>query len=814
MLRNYLLIAWRNLWKNKVFSLINLLGLAVGMAACVLILQYVRFERSYDDFHQHAADLYRISARSEAGAARQTPLTPHRLGPALKAEVPEVVRATRLVLPWSGQATTSTLSWENAAGTLVKQNFRWGFYTDPDFLAMFSFAWRQGDRREALNGPNRIVLSERTARKLFGHDWADHASILGQTVEYLNEFDRFPLVITGVIADAPENSHFQYDFLASFSTLSTGWAKDFLGTWEGNGTYTYLQLAPSAEAATVLPKLQHYFDTHAPQAQQGSLVFGLQPVTDIHLHSHLEDELKNNGNATYVSFLTLIAGLILLVALLNYVSLATAKAVARGKEVGVRKVMGAQRSQLVRQFLWEAVLLNGLAFLLALTLLQVAPSLYTALTGQGLPYPTFAWRWLVLLFPVSTLLSGFYPAFVLSGYRPSQVLKGKFTHSLQGKRLRQGMVVFQFWVAIFLLIFTFAASRQLAFMRSSDPGFDPEGVLVVNGPGNRQETWIEYDRRKPDRTAPDPFKEALTQTAGVKASSLTWTVPGERTSASRVVLGEAYHHSTLDILTVDSDYAEVYGLHTVAGRFDTDHGYVLNERAATLLGYAHPDQAIGQVFRDDRNLTYTITGVVKDYHHLGLQHPIRPILFTQNDPSYTLDSYYSLKVTAHDLPATLAQIRAAYEKVYPYEQFTYSFLDTYFDAQYQEDRQLGTLFSLFSGITMLIACLGLLGLSLHIVVEKTKEIGVRKVLGASVRQIVGLLSQEFVRLVGLASLVALPLVYLVLQEWLSHYATRIPLEGGLFFVPLGAVVLLALMTVSFQTIRAALANPIEALRSE
>ncbi|WP_257666672.1 ABC transporter permease [Parapedobacter tibetensis] len=815
MIKNYFKTAWRNLLKNKVFSLINILGLAVGMTAFLLILQYVSFERSYDNFHVNASNIYRISTDDQNGPPRKTTLTPPPIGHELQKNYPEVVHFTRLILPWSGQAATSTLGWQDLKGNTIRQNFHWGFYTDPGFLKMFSFPWIKGDKQNALDGTNKIVLTESTARKLFGNDWKENDRIIGQTLEYINEFDRFSLVITGIMADAPENSHFQYDFLASFATLSTGWAKDFMETWGGHRVYTYLQLTPGADANVFSQKINEYVAQQGPTALRENTVFSLQPLKGIYLHSHREEELKVNGNATYISFLSMIAILILLIALVNYINLTTAKAVARGNEVGVRKVLGALRPQLIKQFLFESLLLNGVALVLSVILLQLAIPFYTQITGKALNYDSGGFWWFILwVFPISTLLAGLYPAFVLSGYHPMQVLKGKLMYSRSGKQLRKGMVVFQFWVSMILIIFTFAVYNQLHYMRNHNPGFDQEGVVVVKGPGNRTETWIEHDQQRNKGEELDPFKEAAAQYTEVKAISLSWSIPGERSSIWPIELGEVYDNNKIDVLTADNDYAEVYGLELLAGRFDTDKGAVINERAAEILGFDDPAAAVGQVFRDNRNAERNIQGVVRDYHHHSLQHEILPLMFVRNDPTYKLDTYYSIKVAIDNLEATLSQIGATYEKVYPHEPFEHYFIDSYFEAQYQEDVRFGKLFAIFSGLTIFIACLGLFGLSIHTVIEKTKEIGIRKILGASVKNILALLAKNTLKLILVACILALPISYWSIQAWLSDYAFRIDLDWWLFAIPVSVVLLIILLTIGFQALRAAVANPVDSLRDE
>ncbi len=813
MLRNYFKIAYRHLLKNKAFSLINIVGLAIGMAACLLILQYVQFELSYDDFHKNREQIYRVAANYHTEVVQETTLTPPTLGPLLQDSHSEVVDFTRLILPWSGQAATSTLSWEGAEGKEIKQSFQWGFFTDPGFLTIFSFPMVSGDRQDALTGTHKIVLSERAVRKLFGNAALNYEQIIGQRLEYINEYDRFSLTISGIIADAPPNAHFQYDFLASYATLSMGAFKEVVETWYGNGVYTYLQLASNTDLAIFSPKIGEAVVQHGTQKFQKNVDFELQPLSDIYLHSHREEELKVNGNALYIYFFSIIAGLILIIALVNYINLTIAKAVTRSDEIGLRKVMGARRFQLIGQFLFEALLINTIALILALTVLQLISSISVELTGKVMNYSAKFWWVAGLLYLLSTLLAGLYPALVLSRFNPLRLLKGRW-YSPRGKRLRQGMVVFQFGVSIVLIIFTFAVLQQLRHMRSNDPGFDREGVIVVKGPENRTETWIEHDQQRSTVTPNDPFKDAILPYVGVKAASFSRTTPGERSSIWPMTLGEAYNHSTIDVLKTDSDYAQVYGLELLAGQFDTHNGCVINERTAKILGYDDPAAAVGQIFRDARNNESTIRGVIKDYHHYSFKYEPRPLIFSQDDLTYKLDSYYSIKVTATNLEATIEQVAAAYKKAFPYDTFDYYFIDRYFDAQYQEDIRFGKLFGLSSGLAILIACMGLFGLSLHTVVEKTKEIGIRKVLGASVQSITNLLSRNFIRLIVVAGVLALPIAYFALQMWLANYATRIDLHWWLFLLPLTVVILIALITVSFHTVKAALANPADSLRYE
>lgn len=814
MYKNIFKVAYRNLLRNKVFGIINILGLVIGITASMLIFRYVQFEHSYDDFHVNGEDIYRICAEINQGEIKKTVLTPPPLASGLQENYPEAINFTRLILPWSGQAATSTLSWLDKETKAVKHSFKWGFYTDPGFLQIFSFPWIKGNQQTALIGTNKVVLAESTAKKIFGNDWAKNDHIIGQVVEYVNEFDRFPLTITGIIADAPENSHFQYDFLASFSTLSTGWAKGYAETWGGNKVYAYLQLAPNTDISLFTNKAESYFKQNSGESYPENTDFVLQPLQDIYLNSHMEGELRVNGNASYVSFLSFIATAILLIALINYINLTTAKAVIRGHEVGLRKVMGALRPQLIKQFFFESMLINGIAFFFAIILLLLISPYMDQFTGKSINYmPVEFWLFILVLFPLNTMLSGLYPALVLSGYNPIKTLKGNLVHSPKGNNFRKYLVVFQFCISMGLIIFTFTIYRQLHHMRNQETGFEKEGVLVVNGPVNRAKTWIEHDKEKDQNKYNDRFKDILSQYSGIKAASLSWSVPGGQSSIYAIELGELNDNGKLDVINADNDYAEVYGLELIAGEFVTNQDVVINESAAAILGYKKPAMAIGKEFKDQDGRGRVIKGVVKDYHHHSLQQEIHPIMFQQNDPSYKLDSYYSIKVGGSNLAATLEKIDAAYKQAYPYNPFEYYFIDTYFDAQYRADIQFGTLFGLFSGIALFIAFLGLFGLSLHTVALKTKEIGIRKVLGASEKSILALLTRSSLKLITIACILALPITYWVTEKWLSNYAFRIEL-GWLFILPVLLVPAIVLLTISSLSIKAASMNLTEILRSE
>ena len=813
MLKSYLRTAYRHLLKSKVFSLVNILGLAIGMAVCLLIIQYVSYELSYDSFHQNADQIYRIAAESPSDVTGKTTLTHPPLGPILQDEFAPVENYTRLILPWSGLSSSSTLSWQESGKAETKQSFERGFFVDPGFFRVFSFNLLYGNPGTILDAPNKIVLSESAVQKIFGNQTEDLAQLIGKTVVYTNDFDRFELVISGIVEDSPDNSHFQYDFLASFSTLSTGWGKDYAETWNGNGVYTYLLLAPDTDVKGLNSQINRSLSSNAADFTI-DLKLSLQPLKDIHLYSHRAEELKVNGHARYVYFLSVLAVLIFLVAIMNYINMAMAKSVTRSEEMGLRKLMGAQRKQIISQFSLESFLYNLIALGLAATIIQVLQPWYTQFLGKDMPINlTLFWAAVITLLIFSTLFAGFFPALRLSYPSPFLLLKGQGTLKPKARGTR-GMVVFQFGASIVLIIFTFSVVQQLHFMQNYELGFNQEGIVVVTGPENRTKTWIEHDKLKADIEPEDAFKAAVEDYTGVKAVSFSRTTPGEHSSIYAIHLDESHRNAKIDVLKADDDYASVYDLKLLAGTFDTSRGKVISQSTAEILGYSDPTEAVGRVFRDERSREYVITGVVQDYYHRSLQHAPQPFLFDQDDLTYKLDSYYSIKVSAKDLTSTLQQIEAAYTSVFPYETFDYYFVDDFFNAQYQEDTRFGQLFGLFSALTILVACLGLFGLTLHTVVEKTKEIGIRKVLGASVPSIVRLLSWEFIRLVLIASLLALPIGYWIIQQWLENYAVRMEVSLWLLLLPLGLVMTIALLTVSVQTIKAALANPTDTIRYE
>ena len=815
MLRNYLKIAYRHLLKHKAFSLINVFGLAIGMAAGLLIWQYVRFELSYDDFRKPT--VYRAIERSYQNGelSSERAQTVPALAPALVSDMPEVVRAARLI---HADKLMSDPVMQVDDRSFHEEKV---YFADSSFLRLLSYSMMQGDLSQALTQPASVVISESMARKYFLNQNA-----VGQTMVF-HQGDRGTelLNITGVFADIPVNSHLHTDFIVSFSTIPPDWNLD--ENWEWGNFYNYLEVIPGTAATTVSRKVASVYEKHRGEVldewrQFGySRVLDTQPVQSIHLDSHLEAEAETNGSRRTVEFLGLIAIFILLIAWVNYLNLTTAKSVERAREVGIRKVVGSGRGQLIAQFVAESLLVNTLAVGIAIALSELLVPVFSDLTGGHL-VTNFDQKAILVgasVFLAGVILSSLYPALVLSSYQPEKVLKGTFKRSKQGVWLRKGLVVFQFAASVALIAGTLVVQQQLSFMRQQELGLDLDRTVVVKGPGIKDSTYQQHLTY---------FKNEASRLPTVREVSVSSSVPGGELSWARAFYPSAQPDNRVGahIVAVDEDFFDLYGARFKAGRnfsreFSSDRSaLIFNETAARQLGYESVNQLLSQpvVWEENENDLHTkqVIGVVEDFHQESLHQAVGPMVFVLkrylNAP--WAGEYYSLKLNTSDYPATLAQIEKQWQGAFPGSPFAYFFLDEHFAAQYRADQQFGRIFSLFAGLAILIACLGLFGLSSYLTLQRTQEIGIRKVLGASVPHVVALLSQDFIRLIVVASLVALPIVYWGAELWLENFAYRTVVRWWWLIVPVGLVGLLAVLTISFQTVRAALANPVDSLRNE
>ncbi len=812
MFRNHLTIAFRNLTKRKGYSLLNILGLAIGITCCLLIFQYVAYEKSYDNFHTMADRIVRLRLDEyQMGKLAWKSATVYpAIAPAMKKDFPEVENFFRM------HDAELILSNDNRN---IKFSETKGYYADPAILGMLNIQLLEGDPKTALNGPDKMVISESMAKKYFGNSEA-----MGKTLTATDNRTHH-YEVTGVFKEYPSNSHLIINHLVSYSTMAKelreqGDTSNLTETaWGWYDFYTYLLLKPGTDWKQLEKKLPAFSDRYMnsksyEKANNIKNELSLIPLRDIYLYSNYNQEAEVNGDGKAVSFLFMIAFFIITIAWVNYTNLATARSLERAKEVGVRKVLGAVRSNLVMQFLTESFLLNLLAFIIALiAAFLLAPS-FNQLIGSTAPgkfyLPGLYWMGFLLMFFAGTFLAGLYPAFVLSGYHPVVVLKGLFKNTSKGLLLRKGLIIGQFATSIILIAGTMIVYKQVKFMREQKLGANINQTLVLNGALTIQDSAFQGVFQ--------PFKNELLKRPDIKNISTSTSVMGQEIYwTSNIQRLDARHKESVTLyhLGVDYDFLPSYEMKIVAGRnfsrsFETDKNAVLiNEKAVELLGFNNPGEAINsKLLRRD---TLTIIGVVANYHQQGLQKAIDPMIFLLR-PNTTY--YYSLKVSSSDMGSTIAVIHKAWDKYFPADPFNYFFLDETFNEQYKSDTRFGQVFGMFASLAIIIACFGLLGLSAYNVLQRTKEIGIRKVLGASVQNLLVMLSKEFLVLVLISLIVAIPVAWWVMNNWLQDFAYRIQMPWWVFVIAGLLAIFIAVLTVSIQAVKAAVANPIKSLRTE
>ena len=820
MFRNYFTIAYRNLIKNRIYTLVNIFGLAIGMAACFFIFQYVHFESSYDGFNKNLANLYRVNISFGGSFSNLPPMSTNHpaVGPAMKAEFPEVVDYARVVNPIHFVVATD-VSFTNAKGDRVVFKPEKLYIADASFLTMFSFPFVSGDPSTALVEPKTTVISEKLAKKYFGKE-----DPMGKTL-LLNR--DLPLKVTGVFKDVPENSHIKFDMLISFSTLP----KDQVDSWTWPEFYNYVRLAPGTDPKKVEARLPALIDLHLGKIlkQYNFLTyFHLQPLADIHLRSDSLKGPEENGSDKEIYFLTVIGIFVLVIAWINYINLSTAKSMERAKEVGLRKVVGALRWQLIGQFIMESVLINLLALILAAAIVYICFPYFGAFIGKdisagsessGLWHASGFWLSLVTIFLTGALLVGAYPAFILSAYKPVLVLKGKFFQSGKGIVLRKVLVSFQFVLSLLLIAGTVTVYRQLSFMRNQSLGYNKDEVLVVKVPPHYDSTY-EYKLRS--------FQAQVLRQPSIADIALSTEIPGEPVvdrNSLRKATDDQTHNFITNIVEVDDHFINTYQMRLAAGRnftfHDTSSDYqhdkikvIVNEEVVKALGYKNNEAAIHQYLTltelDDHHAE--IIGVISNYHQRSLREGYDPMIYLY--PSRNNWTYFSIHVHAGNISNGMSAIEDSYKSIFSGTPFEYFFMNEFFDRQYRSDQRFGKVFSLFTILTIIVACLGLLGLSSFIVRLRVKEIGIRKVLGASVYNILVLFSKDFIVLVAISSVIALPVTYFLVHLWLSNYAFHIPVDGFLFIAPPLILLIISLVTIGLQSFKTALANPVKSIKSE
>jgi putative ABC transport system permease protein len=814
MLKNYFTTAFRNLRKNSVFTFINLMGLSLGMAAFILIFQYISFERSVNGFHTNLPNIYRLITETKGGDVWDD--TAPGLAPIGEQQISEIKEYVRLALGTSlGDGVIAIGDSPTNSQSFRERNFA---YAEGNFFQVFSFQLIHG-AANALKEPNTVALSESSAKKYFGKE-----NPIGKVITLNNQFGKTLYTVTLMYADMPQNSDFRFDVVFSLQTLANKANLNGNDDWaslDGLGSQwlkTYLLLQPDANIASVEEKAMAIKSKMNPDNTD---VFKLYPFANQHLAKSLSDRAPVTGSLGFVYLLTGIAVLILVIAWFNYINLSTAGSLKRAKEVGIRKVAGASKIQLVRQFLGESLVMNLTGFVIALALVNLFQGAYNYFIGKDLGFGTFGqnnlWLTGIALIVVGSISSGAYTSFALSSFKPSQTLKGIFSKSGEGIWLRKTLVVFQFTISIVLIACTLILQRQLHFLENKNLGMDLSQLLVIEGPEvGKDETFKGRSAGFDQELGQLGFVENYSRTGGVPIDGYNFSTSGV-TKLNPIPGDEKLSYS---MITVDYKYFKTYSIEFAAGKdFTEEMGStrtwaeidkaIINEKAMRQLGFTSSGEAIGQKIVLDKQQLEVI-GVVKDYHHLSLRQAIDPIVFFPRNNG----GFYSAKISTQNISTNIATLDKLFKKYFPGNPFDYYFINDKYNEQYKTEQQYGTLFSIASGLAIFIACLGLFGLATFTVEQRIKEIGIRKVLGASVFQISKLVSKDFLVLVIISILIATPLSWYAMNQWLQGFAYQTEITWWVFGIAGIVAILIALITVSSQAIKAGMSNPVESLRSE
>lgn len=808
MFKNYFKVAVRNLMRKKGFSLINILGLSIGIACCLLILLHVQDELSYDKHHEKSDRIHRMALeRIYPDHTSYYAVIPAGFAAVVSEDVPEVEMTTRLLRPFQDMVVT-------IEEDIYKEDRDRVMFADSNVFDLFTFPLLQGDPATVLKKPNSVILTEKVAQKYFGTTEAVGKQITTGQGEVL---------VTGVMAEQPENSHISFDLLFSTGLLPFLEQPNYISF----SAYTYLLLEAGTDPKVVEGKLPQIVDNYASgqiqqrmsvsyeeyiQAGNGYTYF-LQPLPDIHLHSHLEGEARSNGNITYIYLFIAIAIFILLLACINFMNLSTARSAERAREVGVRKVMGSVRGQLIGQFLMESLVVSLLSLFVAIALVRLGLPFFNTWADKQLVLDFGQMTWLIpvlLIFAALVgLMAGSYPAFVLSSFSPVTVLKGNFKTSQKGTLLRNGLVVFQFAISIFLIAGTLVVYRQLNFMQDKNQGYTQDPIMVV-------------DRFDSMGEKAESFKKECLSNPEILHTGSTSAMPGGYYYGFMLQERASSEVLTTKAMMMDDDFAETMDFEMVAGRafgkaFDDSLALILNESAVKNLGLKDP---IGKKLynpQDDGTLTeFTVVGVMKDFHFESLHLDIGNLAIQSTEFFNGPGGQLAIRTKGKNLAEAIAFVESKWRNFNPTQPFTYSFLDEELAEMYLNERRVSKLATAFTGLAILIACIGLFGLSAFLAQQRTKEIGIRKVMGASVPQLVMMLSKHFTILVVLAFGIASIILWFAASEWLTDFAYRISLvqQWDIFVISGGLALLVAWITISFQSIKAAIANPIKSLRHE
>jgi putative ABC transport system permease protein len=808
MLKNYLKIAIRNLSRNKLFSSINIFGLAAGLAVCLLIMLYIFDEMSYDQHHKDADRTYRLAYVT--GTGDDWSAVPAPVAFTMKAEMPEVQEVTRLLKFPDMDKVLLQNERPRDPRKFFESN---GYYVDSTFFQLFTYDFSYGNGQTALDRPNSLVLSESIAAKLFGNE-----NPIGKPVKLSLPFGDFTYTVQAVFKEN-HKSHIPAHFFLSMRNSDLGTWTERQTSWATNNIFhTYVKLKPGTDVHAFEKRMAAFMNRHeGPELKQAGLTKGhfIQRMTDIYLHSSIGNEIAPNGNIRYLYIMGSIAAFILVIACINFMNLSTARSEKRAREVGVRKVIGAGRASLIHQFLGESFLLCLISLAIALFLTQLLLPLFNQLTEKQLTLSNnpHLILWIAGLALLTGLLSGLYPAFYLSSFRPATVLKGKILNSWSATTLRKGLVVFQFTISVALILGAIVIGSQLNYLKNQNLGFKKDQQLIL--PITSMNVAKNYAA----------LKNEILRTAGVASVTSGSTYPGIRNINDALFYAEgrsAANNVDVAIATIEDDYFGTLGLQLVDGRpfarnsmADSNH-IILNQTAVKQLGL-DPATAVGKRITYEFHGIYhnmEVTGIVKDFNFESLHNPIKPLGFSVNNFFANKYNYTIIGLQTADYSRALRAIEKAWTKVNPNAPFGYSFLDQDFQRNYEKEQRTAHIVIYCTSIAILIACLGLFGLAAFSAERRTREIGIRKVLGASVTNVTVLLSGEFIRLALLAVLIASPLAWYGMDRWLRNFTYRISVSWWMFAAAGGLAIAIALITVSFQSIKSALANPAKSLRSE
>lgn len=789
MIRNYFKIAIRNLIKHKKYSLINILGLAIGLACFILIMLWVQNELSYDRFHENANHIY-IVFRGENDKLKG--VTSKLLAPALKADLPEVIDATSFVpLP---ESFKSYLQYEDKG---YEENFA---LAEPQFFHIFSFKFKEGDPQSAFENPNSIIITERMCQKYFGD-----RNALGESLTLTLGGQKRTLKVTGILKNIPYNSHIQEDFFVPIDFIKifgVDWDR-----WDNQSVHTFILTQGKVNIQEIEQKI---LECKKRNFVEENVSYSLLPLREIHLHANNIAFFASTWDIKYVYIFSIIAGIILLIASMNYINLSNALSLKRTKEIGIQKIFGAQRSNLIRQYFGETLILTIIALGLALLIIELFLPILNQLSEKSLSVNYDSPQFLItilLTMLLTSIISGLYPALFISGFQPIEVLKGKFHFGSKGINLRKGLIIFQFALSIIMIICTIVVFHQLNFIQNTNLGYDKENVVCIRLKGDISNQYNAFK----NKLLENPSILVISRSEPLAASSIGKTEgvnwPGKKQKFSTW------------LLHVDSDFAETYKIRLKAGRFysekyptDETSAFVLNETAVEVMGLESP---IGM------ELTVwgrkgKIIGITKNFHFNSLHHAIEPLIFRIPDPAQKNVFYreLSLRLKSNSIHQSLAFLRDMWDSFFPAEPFSYYFFDEKLYASYYAEQRMGKIFKYFSFLAIFIACLGLYGITAFTIEQKIKDIGVYKVLGATISNIVFMLSKKYLWWIIFSNAIAWPITYYVANKWLQNFAYRIDLTIWPFLLAGFAALAIALLTVSWQAIRAAMANPVESLRYE